>query len=121
MWPREMSMRFNYPIRLIRRVTDLSHLPEDSYNLPIHGYFTLADFVVKTENVTVIGNFTIAETHGGTPEQLNEILQQIQPPEDHRVIIVWAVPRKNLDTFKWVKGLESIDQYLNSCSGYWVD
>jgi hypothetical protein len=111
-WPREISMRFDYPIRLIRTVADLSQLPDGYYGLPIHGYFPLADFVVKTGEVTVIGNFTIAETHKGAPEQLDEILQHIQPPVDHRVLIVWVVPRKNLDDFKWVKGLESIDQYV---------
>ncbi len=111
-WPKEMSMRFNYPIQLIRTVEDLSHLPENTYALPIHGYFTLADFIVKTRKVTVIGNFTIADSHGGTLEQLNNILQQLNPKTNHRVIMLWVVKRENLDAFKWVSGLESIDQYV---------
>jgi hypothetical protein len=108
---KEMLMRFNYPIQLIRTAANLSQLPKGSYGLPIHGYFPLADFVVKTEKETVIGNFTISQTHKGTAKQLNEILEHIHQ-KNHRVVMVWVVPSKNLNTFQWVKGLKDIDQYV---------
>lgn len=95
-----MTMRSNYhPIHLFRTVADISELPLDSYGLPSHGYFPLADFIVKTAQVTVIG----------TEEQLTKMREFL--PTRRRVILLWIVPRETFCDFQWVARLESVDQY----------
>ena len=105
----DSSMKFNYPVRLIRTIEDIGELKTSEYGLPVIGNFALVDAVIQPNTLI---NFTISDKHKGAVDKLNDILEQLQDPENARIVIVTT--HANLDRFHYMNELSTIRQYVTT-------
>jgi DNA polymerase III delta prime subunit len=105
----DTSMSFNGPIRLIRTIENIGELEEGEYGLPVISNFALIDAVIQPNTLI---NFTISNTHKGAVGSLDSILEQLQDPDNARIVIV--TKRTNLDSFRYMNELSKIRQYVTT-------
>ena len=97
---------------VIREVTDICKLDNDTYGLPLFDNFPLVDAIIQPNTLI---QYTVATTdHKGAVDQLDRIRDQLsdKDPANHRMIFV--VSRDNFNTFKYQEDLSDIRQYITT-------
>ena len=97
---------------VIREVTDICKLDNDTYGLPLFDNFPLVDAIIQPNTLI---QYTVARTdHKGAIDQLDRIRDQLSDKNlaNHRMIFV--VSRDNFNTFKYQEDLSDIRQYITT-------
>jgi hypothetical protein len=97
---------------VIREVTDICKLDNDTYGLPLFDNFPLIDAIIQPNTII---QYTVATSdHKGATNQLDRIRDQLsdKDPANHRMIFV--VSSDNFNTFKYQEDLSDIRQYITT-------
>ena len=94
----------------LRRIEDISVLPEDCYGLPVERNFPLVDAIVPP--ATLLQMTVCKEKHKGAVDRLDEIRRQLPEKNFSKHRIVFVVPPENVKSFKYQKDLGGINQFV---------
>lgn len=104
-----LSPKFNIPLTLLRKISDISSLEEGQYGFPVYDNFPLVGAIIQPR--TLIQFTTSPKTHKGATEKIEQIRDQLLAQRtDHRMVFI--VPKESKDTFQYQKDLGDILQFM---------
>ena len=104
-----LSLEFNIPVTMLKKISDISSLDEAHYGLPVSSYFSLFDAIIQPDTIIC---FTVnPTTHERATERIEEIREQLHA-ERHLHRMIFIVPLSSKETFLYQKNLGNILQFI---------
>ena len=108
------TAQFNLSVVLFSTISEITHLPDGTYGLPLNGKFPLVDAVVQP-NMMI--KFAISPTdHIGSVKNLTDICAGLHEKDLTKVKMIFVIPKDNVATFRGQEyllvGEVAIPQYI---------
>ncbi len=109
-YQRPATFKFKVPskVEIFRAIADISSLSFGWYAIPVTGNFPCIDSIVPPN---ILLQFTTALTHKGNEETMNSIRANLSETNRAKHVLIFVIPKENLEKFQRQEGYGDIKQY----------